>query len=194
MEGEAKAARFRIPLETELRGICRNSVNRWVSVKLRSRRSCSATPWLWLGESSLLRPGNGTGHVWWLKSYLGPRAGLPEGVPTDREHDSAYACRLPLIGVEMESIQYHHTVVVAWIDPDNPEDFRVPLPGYDPRTHPEAVLCEDPDCLKMPTEEGGGPHIIVPEGFYCPPFHDDLYRAVRGQRVEITFFPGVDNG
>lgn len=187
------AKKVQVPQETELRRICRDSTRRWVSVMLVDWRGMNHTPWLWLGETSLERPGSGTGKTWWLQAGLGPRRRKNEGVPTDREHDNAWACRLPLIGVELESIRYHHTVISAWVGTD-PTDFHVPLPGYDPRRHPDAVVCAEKSCLEIPPEDGGGSHIIVPEGFYVPPFEEELFQAVRGQRVEITFFPGADNG
>jgi hypothetical protein len=194
MEGEAKATEFRGAVETELRRICRNADTRWARVSLTDRHGRNGYPWLWLGESSLWRPGNGTGSTWWLTARLGPRA-PGEGDPTDFEHDPAYACRMPLIGMELGAVHGHHTFVSAWVDPDNPEEFRVPLPGYDPREHPDAVMCEDENCLEVPPEDGGGPHVIVPEGSYVPPFEERLYRAVRGKRVEIVFhLEGLING
>jgi hypothetical protein len=120
---------------------------------------------------------------------LGPRSD-EEAVPTDREEDSAYACILPLIGVEIASVYYHNTTVSAWIDPDCATpftQFHVPKPGYDPREHKDAVMCQSESCLETPLEDGGGPHVIVPEGFYTPPFDEELYEQVRGKQVEIFF-------
>ena len=113
-------------------------------------------------------------------------ARMTEGV-TDFEHDSAYALRCPLIGVMFDGllINNHTTHLIAWVDPDNEEEFRVPSPGYNPTKHAEAHRCKDKQCLK---DDPKG-HIIVPEGFYVPPRNAELYRRVRGKKVEITIGP-----
>lgn len=105
---------------------------------------------------------------------------LPVGV-TDFEHDSAYAFRLPLVGIELKDLSYHQTEIQAYIDANNPEDFHIPPPDYNPMKHPKSFTCKDKGCEKH--------HIIVPEGFYCPPRDPELFEKVKGKRVEILFSP-----
>ena len=114
-------------------------------------------------------------------------ARMTEGV-TDFEHDSAYALRLPLVGLFFEGVEYHQSTFSAWIDPnDDPNgggrftDFHVPRSGYDPTKHPETHKCKQ--C------KGKESHLIVPEGFYVPRFDKELYEAVRGKRVDIRIGP-----
>lgn len=104
---------------------------------------------------------------------------------TDVEHDSAYALKLPLIGLQFQDlfVSYHTTHLVAWVDPNADErTFRVPTVGYDPTKHPKARLCKDKYCL--PAYPNG--HMIVPEGHYLPPFDKELFKLVAGKKVEIT--------
>lgn len=110
---------------------------------------------------------------------------LTEGV-TDFEHDSAYAFQLPLIGLTFDSLYYHQTTFVAWVDPNDFENFRVPRPGYNPMKLPGAYCCKDKDCRR---EDPKG-HMIVPEDNYAGPMPDrELFQAVRGKRVEIKIGP-----
>ena len=98
---------------------------------------------------------------------------------TDFEHDSAYALRLPLIGLKFV-MSYNHTIhFEAYIDPHNEDEFRVPPVNYDPTKHERAYTCED-------CEEH---HPVVPEGFYVPPFDKELYDKVKGHKVRITIGP-----
>ena len=106
---------------------------------------------------------------------------------TDFEHDSAWALRLPLIGLTWDGllVHYHTAHLLAWVDPDDLDGFNVPGPGYDPAKLPGAHKCKDKQCLKNdPTG-----HIIVPEGNYVPPTNPVLYRQVRGKMLEITIGP-----
>jgi hypothetical protein len=176
---------MKIP-KTDLRSICRERDKYLVTVNVKGPPGRPERPWLLLGEANLEPLERMDSRVWWLKAYLGARS-AKEGVPTDFEHDSAYVCRLPLIGVEMRGVRYNRTVVSAWVESNDPDDFHVPLPGYDPRTHERSFLCEEECCTGTPTEDGGGAHIIVPEGFYVPPFEPELFEAVKGQQVEIVF-------
>jgi len=78
----------------------------------------------------------------------------------------------------------------AWVDPDigMESDFRVPRPGYNPMEHPNATRCEEPGRC-------GGPHVIVPENMYAgAPFDAELYKAVRGRRVEVQIGPAYPDG
>jgi hypothetical protein len=105
----------------------------------------------------------------------------------DPEHDTAYALRLPLIGVEFEWADHHqfrfHGYVEPGLDPtDRHNTFHVPLPGYDPTTHPKAETCNGKKNCKW---GDGKKHVIVPEGFYVPSFNPELYKLVAGKRVVI---------
>lgn len=129
-------------------------------------------PWLQFGQGSLLA--NDRGDQWRLEARM---------EATDQEHDAALALRLPLIGVRFIWVHHHTTQVSAWVDPNAvdefSQDFRVPTPGYDPTKHPQATKCTR--C------KGAEAHVIVPGGFYVPPFDPDLYQKVRGKRVDIYF-------
>src|SRR3989344_2568669 len=74
-----------------------------------------AFKWLEFGQAQL----RNEGRICWLGAYL------TEGV-SDFEHDSAHALRLPLIGLQFEHLWYQNTHFKAWVDPNNPDDFRVP--------------------------------------------------------------------
>lgn len=129
--------------------------------------------WLVFGEAHIQKFERKGQYL--LKAYL------PAGV-TDFEHDSAYAFRLPLMGLEMDELflSYHQTRLRAIVDPNNSDDFRVPRPGYDPLKMEGTHTCKAYDQCKEK------PHLIVPEGFYAgPPFDRKLFELVRGKRVEI---------
>jgi len=104
----------------------------------------------------------------WLAAYMN------YGI-TDFEHDSAYALRLPLIGLKFLRVFNHATHLEAYVDPDNASEFCVPSPGYNPTMLKEAYEC--PDCKEH--------HMIVPEGYYVPPFNEELYNIVRGKKLDI---------
>jgi hypothetical protein len=133
--------------------------------------------WLICGQSRLVPQRDRRDGRWRLEAYL------PEGV-TDFEHDSGYAFKLPLIGIEFEEVDYHITSFHGWIDPSNyREDFRVPRPGYNPMKHPQAQKCK-------PSQYCEGKHVIVPEGFWAgPPTDIELWEAVQGKRVQIHISP-----
>lgn len=118
---------------------------------------------------------------WELISYL------QEGA-TDVEHDSAYALTMSLFDVHFDSVDYNKTVILARVDMDEDPQFgrtfRVPPPGYNPLTHPEASMCEGKKYCKQ-----GKPHIIVPHGHYCPKFDPALYKRVAGKKLEIHISP-----
>jgi len=182
--------------EIDLRRICRNS-DRYETRITYKDDMYNRREWLRLGQASLTPLEGGDVRRWYLKSYLAPR-NAEETSPTDFEHDSAFACRLPLVGVELKIINHGNTVVTGWIDPNAydglHEDFHVPADSdYDPRSHPNAVMCEVENCIKGPLKNGYGPHIIVPEDFYVPPFCAELYNEVRGRFVEIMFRVLNDN-
>jgi hypothetical protein len=128
--------------------------------------------WLVFGEAQIQKFGKK--HQYLLKAYL------PAGV-TDFEHDSAYAFRLPLVGLELDDIliSYGNTFLVAYVA-DEPEDFRIPRPDYNPLKGAE----------KCTLKECGKPHLIVPEGNYAgPQFDREIFELVRGKLVEIVVGP-----
>jgi hypothetical protein len=135
--------------------------------------------WLVFGQANLRPSRDRPDGRWRLDARM-------TGGVTDFEHDSAYALKLPLIGVVFENVDYHASVFTGWVDPninvDDSSEFRVPRQGYDPTKLPDAHMCKTGECKK-------NPHIIVPEGFWLPPFDLELYRAVRGKKVEIRISP-----
>lgn len=166
------------PPETDLRPISRDS-DRCLSTVYIELDWETKVKWLTFGQAQLVHQSDTSYREqgrWRLEAHMGMGA-------TDFEHDSAYALRLPLIGVHFCGIRYQQTHIVAWVDPnlnptDRSNDFHVPGPGYDPTKLPEAHVCKLKECRK--------PHPIVPQGHYVPPFNADLYQLVRGKRVEIT--------
>jgi len=126
--------------------------------------------WIWAGQGIMDPPNKDTG-IYSLRAYLGRGA-------TDFEHDSAYALKLDLYGVQLKHVMYHTTILSAFIPPDiELDDFRVPLPGYDP-------FVKDPYiCKECPEEE----HPIVPEDCYVPKGDATQWKILRGKRVEIHF-------
>ncbi len=165
------------PEKTDLRAICRRSDTCITKVYLCLQGRRQDFEWLVLGEAQLGGLDRSS-KSWLLTAYL--TAGV-----TDFEHDSGYALRLPLIGVQLDSVSYHSTCIVAYVNPelsDFSPDFRVPRPGYNPMEHEDAIKCQE--CK-------GDSHIIVPEGHYCPPFDKELFESVGGKRVEIHIGPVV---
>jgi hypothetical protein len=133
--------------------------------------------WLQFGEADLYREGDTLVRGRWrLEARL-------EHV-TDWEHSNAIALRLPLVGVELGPLPVRsgHVSLTGWVDPnldtdDEHNGFHVPRPGYNPCLHPEFSKCTS--C------KGNNAHFMVPPGFYVPPFDRELYKAVRGKRLEI---------
>lgn len=141
--------------------------------------------WLKFGEATLRKKGEKHDGRWDLEARMGLGA-------TDFEHDTAYALRLPLVGVEFEWADHHQfrfrAFVDATMDPKPTRNgFHVPLPGYNPTKHPDAKMCSGKyDGKKSWCKWGDGEaHVIIPEGFYVPPFNAELYKLVSGKRVEL---------
>lgn len=161
--------------ETDLRSITRDSRTQRTVVTVHLDWQTRAT-WLVFGQGRLRFFEKK--HTWQLAAFLKDGA-------SDFEHDSAFALQLPLIGLQFEGTEYHQSTFVAWVDPNGDEpfqDFRVPRPGYNPMKHKDAILCRKGRCKEEP-------HIMVPEGFYVPKYDPELYRAVRGKKVEISIGP-----
>jgi hypothetical protein len=140
------------------------------------------TKWLVCGQTRLISTKDRFDGTWRLEAYL------PAGV-TDFEHDSAYAFKLPLIGVQFGSVEYHQTILTAWVDPNADgyfKDFNVPRAGYNPMKLPGAELC---DLGEHGYTCNLKPHMIVPEKHYVPPFDAELYEVVKGKKVRIVISP-----
>jgi hypothetical protein len=179
-------------LETDLRSICRESKRCFASVRLdfgwvEGHDRQVQVDWLKLGQVNITRQSDRDTGRFRLEAYL-------ENA-TDVEHDSARCVRLPLIGLTLDplAVHYHLTNFVAWVDPnvgDDEYDFAVPRPGYDPRKHSDAYVCKDKSCQEE-DEDGKKQksHYVVPQGFYSPPFDAELYKVVKGKRVEISIGP-----
>lgn len=164
--------------ETDLRSITRDSDTCVTSVVVDLGYDEKGHPlkvtWLVSGQSQL-QPIDSSLSIrrWLLTSYMSNA--------TDFEHDSAYAFRLPLVAVELKAVWYHNAHFTALIQPYDEEDFHVPLPGYNPLEHPDTEKCDR--CT------GEQAHLIVPEGFYVPPFEKELFKLVAGRPVEVSIGP-----
>lgn len=180
-----------IIVETDLRSITRKA-NRLRAVVRIQLDWETRIDWLLLGETQIVaqKDGGGDGR-WRLESHLA------EGV-ADIEHDTGFAVRLPLIGLQLGplAVYYHHTHLFAWVDPNaegiRTPEFHVPRPGYDPVKHPDTFMCDgiyDEKKKKYCKWNEGKPHPIIPQGFYVPPYDAELYEAVKGKKVEITIGP-----
>jgi hypothetical protein len=163
--------------ETDLTKITRNAdkYRTWVSLEWDWETRIT---WLVFGECSLRTNDRRDGR--W---ELGAR--FTYGV-TDFEHDNIWACKLPLVGVQFEWAESHGFRFFGYVDPtldveDRHNGFYVPKPGYDPRKESKVFECKDQRCKG----DKPWPHLIVPEGFYVPPFDPELYKLVAGKRVEI---------
>lgn len=158
----------------DLRPLSRNSDKRTCTVYLRDGGR-QQVAWITAGEANLTKDNGG---AWRLYARMDA---------TDFEHDSAYVFVLPLIGVTLDFITDHVTIVSGYINPkydDFSPEFRIPQTGYNPMEHEDAEPCDQ--C------EGSDKHVIVPEGFYQPPFDKDLFELVRGKKVEVYFAPTAD--
>jgi len=159
---------------TDLTKICRESGKLLTTVSLCLGEYWDRSKdmkWLLLGETQLRkfeRPGNPP--YWWLAAYLGEGA-------TDYEHDSAYALRLPLIALEFQRVEYHCAEFYAVVHPNQPSDFYVPWPGYNPLKGAEVCT----EC------KGDDAHKIVSE--YVPAHDAGLYKQVAGKLVLISIGP-----
>lgn len=172
-----KNAESAFETETDLRAITRDT-DKCRTVVALYLDDYTRTSWLRFGQAQLSSER--------LAGQYRLEARMTEGV-TDFEHDSAYALRLPLIGVQLDGsfVRYHTTYLIGWIDPNAEEDFHVPDPGYDPAKLQDAYRCRDARCLR----DNPDGHIIVPEGYYVPPSNPHLYKLVAGKRVEIAIGP-----
>lgn len=163
--------------ETDLRSISRDSATCRTTVTVDmgydEKGRMLKVRWLIAGQGQL-QPIDSSLSIrrWLLTSYLDNA--------TDFEHDSAYAFRLPLVAVELKAVWWHTLHIDALVQPYDPEDFHVPLPGYNPLEHPDTEPCQAEQC------RGKQAHLIVPEGLYVPPLEMELFNLVAGRPVEVT--------
>lgn len=168
-----------IPSETDLRSITRNADRCLTEVTIKIGWDLKIK-WLVFGQSQIFRQTeSGKDGRWRLEAFL------PVGV-TDCEHDSAFALKLPLIGLQLGSpaVYYHTASYLAWVDPsagaDDSPDFHVPRSGYNPLDTTLARAYECTECTKKK-------HLIVSR--YVPEFDAELFKAVSGKMVEIAIGP-----
>mgnify|MGYP001560155714 CR=1 FL=1 len=133
----------------------------------------SFSPWILLGRV-LIRPDGERGsgkHV---------VAGRLNGGATDFEHSSAFAFRIPVIGLSCPDYVDDSVVEFnAWVSPvfePRWTELRVPSGHYDPFDLPGASICSECDPK----------HLVVPEGYYAgPPHNSALAEIVAGKRIKI---------
>lgn len=157
----------------DLRGICRSSELLFCEVDVEDPRHSRVT-WLKLGEVNLRK--NERQGYWQLTSYLANA--------TDEEEDSAYALQLGIVDLRLVLMSHHTFMYEAWIHPDV-EEFRVPDPGYDPRNHTDATICDTCEF----------PHPIISP--YVPPPNRLLFQKLKASSLTITIgtiYPTDDGG
>lgn len=105
-------------LYTDLRGITRDPKRCRTTVMIELKWD-TKIEWLEFGQAQIRSQMDRPDGRWRLEGRI------TEGV-TDFEHDSAYALRLPLIGLQLGSltVHYHTTHFTAWVDPNAEEDLR----------------------------------------------------------------------
>lgn len=166
-----------VVIETDLSSITRNPKKYFGCITIDDRE-----PWLLFGEANIRVDGRES--TAWIEAHL-------SGNACDAEHDTAWAFKLPVIGLSLGKMGVHYskTYFNAWVDPDAERYFHVPRPGYNPMKHPKASICDgvyDIKKHKYCKWNDKKKHVIIPEGFYVPPFDRELYEAVKGKRIEIV--------
>lgn len=164
-----KPAALRIPAgmnppkvaQLDLTKYCRHSDKLITTVELEV--NSERVPWLKLGECEIASRREGT--IWMFRSYLLNC--------TDGEHDSSQIVRFEVVGLQYEMTMYGQSYFNAWMRADDPDDFRVPTPDYDPLKG--ATKCKD--C------KGKDAHMFAD---YLPPRNEDLFEMVRGCKVRIV--------
>lgn len=170
-----------LPELTDLRSITRDTDKVVTRVCLeRSVYNDKRIDWLVFGSMNLRYFDRSHLQPYW---QLGAR--MDKGV-TDFEHDTAWALRFAIIGLHYHGCEYHHRWS-GYVEMHDPEEFNVPLPGYDPANLPDATDCDEESCL-----EAEGHHRIVPENHYIPPHDRALWKMVRGRPIAITSGPTPD--
>lgn len=103
---------------------------------------------------------------------------------TDFDHDMAILFRIKLTGVAFSLASGGRLWIDAFIAGDDPDAFRVPLPGWNQLKG--ATKCTHGDCRTKDAR-----HLVVDEGRYIPPPNPELFDMLRGLRIEIV--TGVNN-
>lgn len=104
---------------------------------------------------------------------------------TDFDHDTAVMFRVGLTGATFRMASDGLIWIDAFIAGDDPDAFRVPLPGW--KQLEGATKCTQARCQAKDAE-----HLVVDEDRYIPPPNLALFDMLRGLRVEIV--TGVNNG
>jgi|GEM_PF-2518730 hypothetical protein len=182
-----------VVVETDLRRITRDSDQLECTVTIHLGRDRAAREilvrWLQMGAVEIHRQRERDDGGWCLQAHLADNA-------SDLDHSTAWAVRLPLIGLRLGDLGVYmsRTHLTAWIDPEIDEGdraFGVPRPGYNPMALPGVKQCSGVYDGKTSWCKwaDGEPHVIVPDEFYTPPFDAELYEVVRGRRVDIVVGP-----
>ena len=113
---------------------------------------------------------------------------------TDFEHDSAYAFKIALIGVEFEMLHGGTFWFHGWIDAADPTDFCMYPPGVDP--YADAAPCKARECKTSPhriVERFAPPSAsLIKESGRLPGdvATQQLWERVRGQLIKIVITRG----
>ncbi len=174
--GSKRDSNVSFPKRTDLRSITRGAKRYSTTVTISDWLDLNRSEWLMMGEADIRNQRISYDTRWWLESRMRDNV-------TDPEHDTVIAVRLPLVGAEINSVDYTMVHIVATIPADCESEFCVPLPGYDPISNPPkgSTVCKEKRCGKN--------HLVLPDGFYVPKFNEELYRSVVGRRVMITMGP-----
>lgn len=98
---------------------------------------------------------------------------------TDFDHDAAILFRFGLAGVAFRMASDGRLWIDAFIAGDDPDAFRVPLPGWNQLEG--ATKCRHQRCRAKDAK-----HLVVDEDRYIPPPNPELFDMLRGLRVEIV--------
>lgn len=131
--------------------------------------------YLWVvgGELNLQTVGDAAQSRWILKMYLGHK-GL---TCVDREHDSAYAFYIELLGVAFDSLHYHQTELRGWIKMYEPDSFHVPKKlDFVPDGQ---ATCDNKDCAEDPDK-----HYVIDK--FTPEPNLSLYKKIQGFQVVVA--------
>lgn len=144
-----------------------NGTKTRVKVQMTSRGPFE--PWAFFGSGDIIPYGDG---IYTLSGRLG-QGDVPA---TDRSHDPAKVFSIQIVQPSIWLVRGGIAMVHAFIAHDE-ELFRVPPPhGYKP--FEGATFC---------TSCAVHNHAVVEE--YLPPKNEELFRALVGRKIEISFIP-----
>ena len=169
---EAETPKITIP-SIDLREVTRNPKKLCTAIDLQVNWKDKIDRWILVGEAKFNNE---------LKDGRATIAGYFSKNVTDHEHSSAYAIQFQVVGLTFKHLWYHTAHFQAWIDPNDPESFHIPKPGYDPAKIAGVETCTDPHCEDKP-------HLILPDGYYVPKFERELWEFVKGKPIEIHVGP-----